>query len=328
LGAGAQVLTIPGAEENDGATGDLNVRDGVDILGLGSDVSFIQTDGNINDRVMTLWPSSGTDERFLLSGLAIRYGSPNETASGLLVVFGSVTLQDVSVELNAGHGIGHVSGSLALVHSIVRQNGGNGYYALMGGGLSVSDSTIVDNAGLGIRDSFAPGTIERSLIARNGAGGIVHSLHGHFMIRRSTIADNLGSGMVSVLIVSSTLRIQLSAGNRGSTGGGIYITGSSVLFASNTTVSGNFATGDGGGIKLPNHYASGHQIRNLTITGNVADSDNDGVGSGGGIAFVPQPLDTPTALVANSIIAGKHARSGATSDCSGKSRLRRPQLGG
>jgi hypothetical protein len=75
------------------------------------------------------------------------------------------------------------------------------------------------------------------------------------------------------------------------------------LLAENTTISGNRATGDGGGIKNAS-IASG-TVTNTTITNNTADSDNNGNGSGGGLFNTDNNILNDYRITArNTIIAG------------------------
>ncbi len=88
-------------------------------------------------------------------------------------------------------------------------------------------------------------------------------------------------------------------------GGGIGMrTGEQGMFATltNTTISGNRAGSNGGGIAAS---AARYTLNNVTITNNTADSDNDGDGMGGGIFY-----DHFTgSLTAGNIAAGRQPRS-------------------
>ncbi len=145
---------------------------------------------------------------------------------------------------------------------------GGGIYNSSTGTLYLSDSAIASN------DAVYAG------------GGMTNAGGGTLYIRRSLIDNNLISGSTSI-------------------GGGIANGG--WMAVANSTVSGNSARLDGGGIY--DSLGSSADLNNVTLTKNTADSDNDGNGNGGGIysgcpsgsLCLPEPM---TVTVRNTIIAG------------------------
>jgi hypothetical protein len=119
----------------------------------------------------------------------------------------------------------------------------------------------------------------------------------------------LGGG-IYVQGSSPNLTVQSStiSGNAADNGGGIYnltFSPSSTTAILNDTISGNTATGDGGG--MVNGGAA--TVRFATITGNIADSDADGSGSGGGI------IAGGLFSVGSSILVGNRRGAATPDDC-------------
>jgi parallel beta-helix repeat protein len=108
--------------------------------------------------------------------------------------------------------------------------------------------------------------------------------------------DNV-SANASTLILSSTI-----SANTADYGGGIYndSTTGGTLDLVNATVSGNLATHDGGGIYSESSAST--TLANVTVTNNQADSDYDGVGTGGGI----YNAGPPAVAIGNTILAGNY----------------------
>ncbi len=143
-------------------------------------------------------------------------------------------------------------------------------------------------------------TIQNSIISHNQAtnhgGGIYLSNSGN------------GTSVIHNCLIDSNFAIQ--------NGGGIYLRMSgSPLEIINTTISGNSCEGSGGGI---NHNANDSPIHLnfVTITNNIADSDLDNIGDGGGIDIL-EDFDTATLTIQNSIVHGNLDLSTVTlNDCS------------
>ncbi len=191
-------------------------------------------------------------------------------------------------EATGGHSTGEGSGD-------GYGGGGDGY----GGGLytdsylTAFDSTFSDNLATG-GNGTAPGEAE--------GGGIWTS--GYFLLGQGTLSGNQatggdntdeegagGEGTGGGLYTTSSAEIAIStvsgnsaSGGLGTTigagnGGGIWNSGE--LDLTQSTLSGNRASHAGGG--LYNSGGSYSSISASTITVNVADSDDDGMGTGGGV---------------------------------------------
>jgi hypothetical protein len=175
-----------------------------------------------------------------------------------------------------GGGIMVGNGIIGLTNSVVTDNraayeGGGIFAALPAAELELVTSTVKGNR------------------ADQDGGGI--SSHVETKIRASTISGNT-----------------VTYNNPYAGGGGIFFSApaDTHLKLSNDTVANNRVRGTGGGILT---YGSG-RLNNLTVARNVADSDNDGTGLGGGIAG-------GMLEVGNSIVALNKYGNGNVSDCSG-----------
>lgn len=166
--------------------------------------------------------------------------------------------------------------------------------------------------------------------AGDDAGGIDNDTNAVLVIESSTIsgntATNNGGGIVTegeLFLTDSTVSGNMALGDDADDegqAGGILVEeqdGSGELFATNVTVSGNSATNMGGGI-LQEGCGPFTMLNNVTVTDNLADSDNNMTGEGGGIVLFFDFCNTggPSTNfeVRNSLIAGN--RGPATSvDC-------------
>jgi predicted outer membrane repeat protein len=223
--------------------------------------------------------------------------------SGELSVSKGVIIQGTGANKLAisGNNASHVFNATASL-SIDGLNitGGN---AVNGGGIYSSSSVTVSNSiisgntasnsGGGIYSTSSV-TVSNSTFSGNTAntngGGIFSS---NATVSNSSISGNianLGGGIYSSnsTISNSTLSSNIANSN----GGGIY--SSSNATVSNSTISSNTAKTHGGGI-----YSSNATVSNSTIFGNIADSDNNSQGDGGGIY-----RSGGIASISNSIIAG------------------------
>lgn len=183
---------------------------------------------------------------------------------------GTVTLTDSRVAGNVatlwGGGVYNRFGAtMRVANSVVSGNsaGENGGGIYNDGTLILSDSTVNDNRG-GV-----------------GGGGLLNSSFGTLDLRSSVVSGNnaqYGGGVSNnglLDIVRSTI-----GSNSASFGGGLALGGGKTNIE-DTTIAGNTASGDGGGINQTGgqySYWMPPVVRNSTIFGNSAG------GSGGGLA--------------------------------------------
>lgn len=286
LPADTYQITIQGINEDQAATGDLDVTDDLTINGASGDPASADAtivDGNSLDRVFDVVPAGVT---LSLSNLVVENG------------------QTGSASTLGGAGILN-QGDLNLTDVTIRNNNNN---ATGGGGLTneqgdvhISYSTINGNKASsfgGILLTFGSMTISHSTITANtaGSGGGVGVNGGIMTISDSTISDNVGAatqgGNGGGISTAGTLNVfrSLISGNTAAQGGGIANTGTGTATIVNSTVDGNISQSGGG---IANTVGSVTVI-NSTISHNHAsgsptpsqDSPTP-QGYGGGI-FVPQ----------------------------------------
>ena len=207
-------------------------------------------------------PNDTSVTRVTISAVTIQHGKTSNIGGGV-INYGVLTLNNVSISNNTVSGL---------------NDWGGGIYS--SGRLTITNSSVSDNVsgthnpyGGGIYNQ-GPMTISNSTISGNRTGGI-------------------GGGIFNVFS-TATITGSTISGNTAVTGGGIYA--SSPLVVINSTISGNFSTGSGAGIYAA---ASTTSLFNVTITHNRANSDNVGVGVGGGVSNA----SGSTLTFVNSIIA-------------------------
>ena len=276
--AGTYALSIAGPEEDNTATGDLDITDDLTINGAGAADTII--DGGELDRLFHIL--SGTVS---ISGVTVQNGAViafNRNGGGI-ENFGTLTLTDSAVSGNSAGSIGggiHNSnlGSAELISSTLNDN-----TAASGGGIGNNGTLIVNN-------SFVRGN------TGGFGGGILNRQNAKLTITASTISKNNatisdGGGIWNggeMSIVESTIDDNHSSLN----GGGIANSNNGTQVISNTTVSGN-SSRFGGGIA---HHALGTTtIRYSTIT------ENRGTSAGGGIAKSLGTLAVNSVIIANDL---------------------------
>lgn len=258
LSAGTYTLVRAGADEDDTATGDLDVHTGdLTVTGAGNPV----IDGNgatTGDRVFEVRGAVA----LALVGVRVLNGRiPTAPGGGVLTATGS-TLSLVDVEISgctADVGAGVASnGTLDLVRVTVDGNTatseGGGVDVMAGGG-TITDSTITANAagtGGGI-GANAPLVLNRTLVAANTA--------------------DVGGGIANNTTL--TLRNVTLSGNRArGNGGGLHNLFTHIDFR-NVTIAANVAdddgdgTGDGGGIYNFGDLVPTLDLRNTLVGDNV-----------------------------------------------------------
>lgn len=240
-------------------------------------------------------------------------GNASTARAGGIHNLGPLTLRNSTVADNEGTGIRNIEVRLVTTGSLIARNSGSGIDNERGE-LVLTNTTILENRGLGVADgqNWATGsTLDRVKILGNSAGGYYLD-HGHSTITRSTIARNSarqGAGIYvsfggTVHVVQSTI-----TGNTASGAGGGILTeddpfgrNGADLDLVNSTVTGNSAE-TGGGIAVDNN-SEGIRVglTNTTVTSNSARVE------GGGI--LGREYDGPAVGLRNSIVALNTAPSG------------------
>ncbi len=199
----------------------------------------------------------------------------------------------------------------------VNGNGANRVFSVLASSSSVSISglTITNgNAGFGvgggINNDSASLTVSNCTISGSTAirGGGIFNGTGQLTVIGSTLTANSGvdggaMGNVGVTIVNSST---FNGNFASDEGGGIRNDGQ--LTVDNSTFSGNSVNFAGGAIE--NFSDNTLIVTNSTITGNRADADGNGSGTGGGIHSAAQGTET----LKNTIVAGNFRGTGTTAD--------------
>jgi uncharacterized repeat protein (TIGR01451 family) len=131
--------------------------------------------------------------------------------------------------------------------------------------------------------------------ATNEGGGIFNNA-GTVLLTQVTISANVASDGSTQTTVRSN-------------GGGIYNATGGTLTVTNSTISGNSADEDGGGIA--NNGTT--TLLNSTLSANISDKDDDDRGEGGGV----QNTGAASVSLKNTLIAGNIDRGEQAPDCAG-----------
>ncbi|HEY65776.1 MAG TPA: CSLREA domain-containing protein [Caldilineae bacterium] len=285
LPAGTYVLAISGTNEDNNASGDLDIKSNLTIKGAGADVTII--DGNQIDRVLHVHYGAivTINDVKITNGKTPDGANPGDSGEdgGGIYNEGTLTLNDCIVTGNAtGNGNGD---------SVYGGDGGYGGGIANIGTLTVNRCTISNNyTGNGNgNDGYG------------GDGGGIYN-EGTLTLNDSTVSGNqTGNG-------------DLATTGNGGFGGGISNAGS--LTMNRCTISGN-VTGDGGGTGgdgggIYNWSGADLTLNNCTLTNNsvgrggVAADD----GLGGGIYDEGGQVQ-----IKNTIIAGNTDPSSRAPDC-------------
>jgi hypothetical protein len=249
---------------------------------------------------------------------------------------GEIKNSTVSFNNRLSYGAGGIETSwrLAISNTFVVSNTtvGRGGGIDNSGYMTITNSTIshnrADGTGGGIHNGTfdLPLTIINSTISDNisdeGGGGVYND--GNLTLTGSTVSGNtvtagsvIGGGIYqfsgNMVIEGSTISGNSVTGFGYSSGGGIMLQ-CCLATIKNSTISGNSAYVDGGGLLVSRDVDLDPLVlNNVTITDNTADANADGLGGGGGLAV----YGTSSQLIAiqNSIIAGNQAISFGNDDC-------------
>lgn len=270
--AGTYTLAIVGANEDAGASGDLDVLVNLTIAGAGSGSTII--DGNDLDRVLDVAGAVDLD----LQGLTVRDGTaPAGTwGGGIQSVSGALTLDDVDVSSNVstswGGGI-YAGGSLVLTNSSVSGNGAD-----QGGGIVTFDLTMTDS------------NVDNNTTTDQGGGIWACCGNASFNITSSTVDDNTAAdqgggifhccGALELVVDDSSVSGNTSADQ----GGGIFyccgdVVEATTIVITGSTIDGNTSASQGGGVFscCDNGAPITITIADTAITNNAATSDGGGL---------------------------------------------------
>jgi CSLREA domain-containing protein len=267
-----------------------------------SDIFMHQTEGHFTVRSMTLLNAENSAINHPGGGFYPRIRVENTTITGA---------GGRAVSFNFPYGEADYSGGLSILDSTITGNG-HGVSVFGRVGATITGSSISDNdtgGVFGLWDGYgSPSlTIQDSVISGNEStsrgGGITFFGRG-LTLEDSLVEDNIGQNGGGIYVEAAHIGIQNStiSGNTATgNGGGVHFNaynGNSGFFLNgiiNSTISGNSAV-DGGGVffdELPNTFP----IHNSTIT------DNNASGRGGGLFFDANPRNP----IVSNILAGNTA---------------------
>lgn len=324
--AGTYALGIALVDADGDANGDLNLtapaggNPVITITGASAGTTII--DAHAIDRIFKV----AANRTAVISGVTLRNGSTASAPGGAISNSGDLTVDHSVISHNtaegftaAGGGI-HNIGTLHLSHVTLGDNTAprGGAIVSYAGSIHLSDCTLSANhanAGGGIfsqsQTTIQSTTITGNVAAQEGGGIFIHGIS--LSLDQSTLDDNhalYGGGIHVDGFNGSALNMLRSTASRNTAnlGGGIYAV--NPLYVTDSTLSGNSATQDGGGIW--SYVAT--NLYNSTVVFNEADSDFDSVGGGAGI----YNAGTIAVNVRNSIIAGNIMQvDHAYEDCAG-----------
>ncbi len=182
------------------------------------------------------------------------------------------------------------------------------------GSLVVTNITFIDNVAEfgGAISNCASLTVNQSTFTYNfaGLGGAIDNT-GSNNIKDSTFTNNLAlvGGAVYNENILNTENSTFTANHALEDGGAIDSDDGNLIIV-NSTISGNTADGDGGGLFQCGVCGSSTGVlTNVTISGNRADADDDGYGTGGGINNFSGII-----TLRNTIVAGNFRGPSSTPD--------------
>jgi CSLREA domain-containing protein len=264
---GKPVVVLQGDEIAAPDVSGLTVREGIDATIQGLQILRFGGNGMVNHGTLTLNhmelarnKTSGLDSGVAhgLISVSIRNSAVTENVragiSGINTLF---TVDQTAVENNRFGGIWMNGGTLSLTGTAVRFNSTSSN----GGGLMLSNSPTVNLSGVTIESNSA-----------DGAGGGIY---------------------LDFATATMTVQNSIIKNNQATDGGGAFIE-RGVAHLSGTSVIGNQASNNGGGVYVGDFTSPAlHAVTALYVEhgsgigqlghGNVSDSDTDGHGDGGGI---------------------------------------------
>ena len=323
LPAGTYKIMLAGTGEDNNAVGDFDILGDLSIVGDGIGNTII--DGQDMDRIFDI--HIGPDVH--ISGLTMGDGRVSADVGGAIFNHGTLHLSQAEIVSNAalsGGAIESESANLTIEDSIIADNeatllSGGGIRIHTGGSATIERTVIegnhADTGGGGVWVVDASVDIIETTIKGNSAagqgGGVYMTLAAEVNIVSTTISGNSSEATGGGLYVEGTATVAVTdstiSGNSALQGGGIAHWGSGLVELTNTTISGNEVEQTGGGLSVEINGGSA-VLLNVTITDNVADSDDNTSGFGGGVS-----VGTGSLAVKNTIIAGNVTLNGADPDC-------------
>ena len=246
----------------------------------------------------------------------------NATGAGLHAVVGTLQITEATIEANridglgSGGGLSAESGTITITDSSFRSNavddGDGGQARFLNSIITASDSEFLEGVagrdGAGIHTDGGAMNLFNCLLRGNDAGATGGGIHSsstasglHDCIIDQNVAGSAGAGWFAssaVLVSNCEVTANLASGAVG--GLGLAFAATPVI--EDSTIVGNVAGGNAGGILLASIQGeNGARVERCTILGNVAG------GAGGGLRL--ETIETKVTVV-DGIIGENHAEVG------------------
>ena len=263
-------LTLNGSDEDNNATGDLDILQSLDIINDTSGGAVtIRADGLTSpDRIFDVGPN-GAALTVSVKGVALQNGSAPAGGAIRVPSPSDLTLDGDLVQNNTAGG------------------GGGGAIFMLAGDLTLTNSKILNNKSTGsggaVLQAGGDLTIAGSLISGNqsqittpqgGGGGVLYGGTGNVKMINSEFSNNNAASTGGGFLNTSDAALAISSttfnNNRGSLGGGLFLGTNVTSSLTNVTISNNVAVHDGGGLFDANNIGGIITLQNDTIAFNSA----------------------------------------------------------
>ncbi|HEU5011794.1 MAG TPA: Ig-like domain-containing protein, partial [Roseiflexaceae bacterium] len=303
-------------EDDANDVGDFDLKSNITITGNGAANTII--DGRNNDRVFDTFGCGACTIN--ISGVTITRGNGNSTngsVGGGMYIDGGVTVSisnsTVSNSTSEAGGGGGINNSGILTLNTVTLSGNSSL--AQGGGLRNSGKLAITNSTFSNNSADEGGGLWTSTFSGDAVSITSSTFQGNTTVGIAGGISGDGGGLyIGGDAVYSLSTSTISGNIAGRNGGGVFLrddAGSTLAATTltNNTISGNSAKGNGGGVY---HDSGSNTINNTTIALNISNSDSTSGGDGGGIYALTNSL-----TVRNSIVAGNSGLAGARPDCGG-----------
>ncbi len=305
--------------------GDIPLYAETTVTGPGADVLAVSGQNLYRIFYVNAENVGDTYDPVTISGLTLKNGYDSSNGGALYSENTTLTLQDMVFDDNEAGGTGGAvysdDGNLTVANSPftnnVADNGGGALYVADTEDTAADDDVEVSISGSTFRGNFADGQ----------GGGVNLTGTGDVVIENTTLSGNEADGnggalyMHSDAVLDVTVRSSTISDNTAEYGGGAhFVDNEGTTLIENTTISGNEAFYDGGGVYFGFLYEDQTTtIRNSTIVDNVAGLDPGEYGdyAGGGVFLYDDSEDTTAPIeengpvnISSTIIANNTADSG------------------
>ena len=252
---------------------------------------------------------------------------------------GDVTITRTRVLRSDNQGIQSFGdGAFTVTRSLVKGGGNQGISSFGNGRFTLDRVRVVNSDNQGVESYGTGGTrILRTVVSGSGGSpGVYFDGDGFLLISRSevtggdfggvqmsadvddplrivqtTIAGNQGSGLEVDSAAGAIVTASTISGNHAADDGGGIRVDSGDLTVTRSTIAGNQANGDGGGISSSN-LLNTVSLNGVTVARNVSNADDSVGGAGGGLFRLAGAFS-----VRNSLIVLNNQVSGDADECSG-----------